>query len=373
MLRKRRLTITPFGENHMTGRARPIRIVMVHQQTLGLRHDCIVLRNALRSTIPDVELFSVEPPGKTNHDYETPIEVPDELYRLLPFDVVFLFEHLLLNPPFMDPAFAHKRVFIPNIEWLTALDEQAIKNATIDAVLHKNELSASIFERIPGTDRIPLRTTIGWSSVDIGATFAQDLQGRDFNSFLHLRGVSIQKQTDVVIETWLQNPEFPRLTVVATMRDDFSVPVPLRAADNIEIRIGRLPTAELRSLQFKCGIHVCPSLSEGFGHSLNEARSCGSVLITTNGPPMRDFVVHGISGMHVPVRGANIGEFRKSISFRVCAEDLASTVRQVLKMPPDERRKIGCSAREHFLKDRAAFEAAIAELFGTSGPLALRP
>jgi hypothetical protein len=351
----------------MTTCLKPPRILMVHQSTLGLRHDSIVLAKALRAALPDLDVFSLEVPAPMNGNYRTPFEMPEWLASLIPFDIVFFIEHLLMNHPLSDPAFCRRRVFVPNIEWLTILDERAITQSVVDAVLYKNPTTACIFEQLPGALDIPIRVVTGWTSIDLASGASAGNNGRDFTSFLHVRGESIQKQTEIVIETWLRNPTFPKLTVIATMRDNFAVPVPLHAANNVELRISRLETRELRELQRQHGLHVCPSLAEGFGHSLNEARSCASMLITTGGPPMQDFVMPGVSGMLVPVRPENVGQFRRSASYRICSEDLASTIREVLEFSLEKRREMGLAARKQFLVERDAFEASIAKLFGLDG------
>src|SRR6185437_13705745 len=118
-------------------------------------------------------------------------------------------------------------------------------------------------------------------------------------------GVSAQKQTPIVVETWLANRHFPKLTVVAWARESLAVPVPLVAAPNVTILLQRLPSDELRKLQHRHVLHVCPSEAEGFGHALNEARACSSLLITTAAPPMNDLVDDGVTGLAVPVRPEN--------------------------------------------------------------------
>jgi glycosyltransferase involved in cell wall biosynthesis len=132
-----------------------------------------------------------------------------------------------------------------------------------------------------------------------------------------------------------------------------------------------LPTTELRALQRRHGLHVCPSEAERFGHSLNEALACGALLVTTDGPPMRDFVVPRETGFLVPVRDENIGRFNSSTSFRVTPEDIALTVRQVLDLPVEQRRCMGVAGRERFLATRKTFESNIGTLVGPAGRLAL--
>ena len=43
-------------------------------------------------------------------------------------------------------------------------------------------------------------------------------------------------------------------------------------------------------LQATHGIHVCPSESEGYGHTIAEGMALGAVVVTTNTPPIDELV-----------------------------------------------------------------------------------
>lgn len=346
------------------------RIVLVHQPTLGLRHDAKVLAKALTPVFADAEFYSLEIPYTESRDRDRSFEVPDWLREKMPYTFAFFFEHLAPVKLLSDPQFSERRIFIPNVEWLLRRDEREMVRCHLDAILYKNAQSAAIIEELPCTRAIPVRTVSGWTSLDIADPCGTERPSEEFERFIHVRGVSVQKQTDIVIETWLQNPDFPSLTVLANTRDEFSVSVPLRAAPNLEIILQRLDTSRFRNLQRHHGVHIAPSSAEGFGHSLNEARACGALLITTDGPPMADFVSVGTSGFLVPVRPEDIRPHRRSHAYPVRPAELAATVRKVLAMPLEERRRMGASARELYCRDRRAFERTISTLFGPGGVLA---
>ena len=51
----------------------------------------------------------------------------------------------------------------------------------------------------------------------------------------------------------------------------------------------------------RAGVYVCPSSTEGYGHYLNEGRSAGGIIITTDAAPMNELVSNGDNGLLVKV------------------------------------------------------------------------
>jgi glycosyltransferase involved in cell wall biosynthesis len=56
---------------------------------------------------------------------------------------------------------------------------------------------------------------------------------------------------------------------------------------------GRRSGKFVRGLVAEHGVHLCPSLREGFGHYINEARAASAVVVTTDYGPMNEYVQDG--------------------------------------------------------------------------------
>jgi glycosyltransferase involved in cell wall biosynthesis len=333
------------------------RILIVHHQTLGLTHDALVLSRALEKALFAPTIRSLVIPGNLVVDYEKPLDIPGALNDLAPFDYMFLLEHAHANPPLMNANFARRVIYIPNIEWLNDLDKAVLGTGAIDMVMLKNRFSFDAFFSAPVAGMVRRIELTGWTSEDVAdAHFC--LGEKDYGQFLHVRGVSMQKQTEIVMEAWASHPEFPPLTVVLRFFGGFELSQPLRYANNVSIHLRNMPELELRRMQNRIGLHLSPSNREGFGHSLNEARACSSVLVTTDGPPMNELVSHGENGLLVsPSKITRVGY---SSHFDITSEGLAEQVDALLSMSAHRRRDMGRLSRKKYLIDRDAFHRNVA-------------
>jgi Glycosyl transferases group 1 len=355
VMHNRRHAAHPVVPRVMAGKV--ISCAVVFCRSPGMAIDAAVLRAAIRAFRPDARVVSFELHPRFTKDYATPADIRADLPVSLPFDFVFLLEHAHANPPFLDPAFGRRVVYVPNVEWISPADEKVIAAGAIDTVLLKTRYSAQVFSGLACARNIASRQRFtGWTSVDVGVPGSGE---RSWGRCLHVCGKSPQKNADAVVAAWLSNPDFPRATVVATAQAGLELSMPLHASANLTLLLHLLPEAELRALQRQCGIHVCPSFAEGFGHSLNEARAAGAVLITTGGPPMDEMVDDGVSGILVPVRPENRQPYHLSTAYRVTADDLAASIRRALALSEEARQAIGLAARARFERERAQFHAQI--------------
>ena len=328
------------------------RALIVHRPTTGLRQDRTTLADALRHIDRAIQVFFLEISVVGHTDYSTPVDVSSVQFAA-PFDCVFLLEDAQSNPPLTHPGFARRVVYVPNIEWILPLDEASLAGR-VDAILLKNEFS---LQRMQGTSLAPHAAkarVVGWSSPEPMAGLLPE--PRHFRGFLHVNGTSLQKQTATVIETWRRNPGFPELTVVQRiLPDPTAFTRPLNIAGNIVLHGSHLASPALDRLQHENGVHVCPSAAEGFGHTLNEARARGRVLVTTDAPPMRDMVVAGTTGFLVACKAEAVRPFHQSLAYPIDCEQLAAAIRSVLRHRPEDLLQMGRLARAAYLRDREAF------------------
>ncbi|KAI9985710.1 hypothetical protein PInf_005112 [Phytophthora infestans] len=114
-------------------------------------------------------------------------------------------------------------------------------------------------------------------------------------TFLHTAGTSIQKGTRQVLDCWLTRPDFPRLELHMA-QDLFDGAFKTRYARridksrNVALHTGRLEPAEFGRLITDAAYFMCPSLQEGYGHYINQARSSRALIFTTDIPPMNELI-----------------------------------------------------------------------------------
>lgn len=173
---------------------------------------------------------------------------------------------------------------------------------------------------------------------------------KDYKSFFHLAGPSAQKGTIPLLNIWVNNPQLPTLVAIYHYkRLKFNAP-------NLQLLTDRVETPVLRRLQNYCGIHICASETEGFGHSMMESLSTGAVIVTTNAPPMNEFT----SDFLVPYQ--HTSRRYLATNYYVNQNALEETIKKIMNMPPEELEAIGKKNREAYLEKTRQFKTNLQAL-----------
>ena len=169
---------------------------------------------------------------------------------------------------------AKKNLLIPNQERFPERHVDRLQN--IDHILCKSNHAQEIFSKLGANSQY-----IGFTSKNINL----ENTAPEYGKFFHLAGRSTLKGTETILKLWSKHPEWPELTIVQH-KDNAPENVP----NNVRLIAEYLPYEELIELANTHGIHLCPSQSEGWGHYIVEAMSCGAIVVTTDAPPMNELV-----------------------------------------------------------------------------------
>lgn len=235
---------------------------------------------------------------------------------------------------------AHKNVLLPNPEWF---ELRWIERAHIryDRIFAKTDRTATIFEMLGFGEKI---YKTGFTSQD---RYIPNVERQ--RTFLHLAGNSGLKNTAIVVETWLNHPNWPTLYVY-TSNKELNHLKQFAGAPNVVFHFGHVNEEEIITAQNRHLFVVQPSASEGFGHCIAEPLSTGAIVITSDAPPMNEFA----PTVKVPVTIR--GKHNLDLVYTPTVEGLSKTIENVLAMSPEEIKALSNKGREWWMANKVQFE-----------------
>jgi glycosyltransferase involved in cell wall biosynthesis len=255
-----------------------------------------------------------------------------------------------------------RNAWLPNAEQVTKLQDQYFWKA--DLILAKTMHSYYVLRKYALEKKIPVQIRHAAHSTP-DPLFQMQIrnQTRNYNSFYHGQGLSGLKGTAQLMECWVQHSEWPTLTIVRQQKLEPYDELMKGIVSNIAIYNQELSIANVRDLQFLSGIHMCPSIREGFGHYINEARALGAVIITNDFGPMNEFVTQD-SGILIETTDINRdkGQLLYPVEVSNNPEFICAAVEKALRLPEEKLISMSLEARRLYLDDYQKMKVSMAAL-----------
>lgn len=240
--------------------------------------------------------------------------------------------------------------FIPNPEWYVQ-DIQLLDNVKL--ILCRTREAERVFREMNKPTYY-----LGFTSPDC---YQEEIQ-KNYRQLVHLAGGSNLKGTEIVKSVWLTSKNLPLLTVV-----NFFTPfIPKNlSSSSLKWISTRLPEEEFRKLQNQYGVHLCTSETEGFGHYISEAMSTQAVVVTTDAPPMNEF----IQDPRCLVPYVQTSTLNLATAYQIDPQQLQTKIEYLLSLSTAELKAIGEQNRSVYLQKQQEFYERLEELIWIALPL----
>ena len=183
----------------------------------------------------------------------------------------------VVNPAMF--TFARVNIWVPNPEW--TYQTWFPYAGMVDQIWVKTQEAVGLFEAIPGCAPVHY---VGWTSID-----KKYNPEKNFSKGIVTVGKNIWRHPKPLVQAYMRiqqkNPALyaalPSLTIVHAPAHVKVAPMPESVADKLTLVSEVLTENEYDALLRECGLAVCLSVAEGFGHAVNEAMSTGCTLLLT--------------------------------------------------------------------------------------------
>lgn len=225
---------------------------------------------------------------------------------------------------------------------------------------------------------------------------------KDEKLIVHLAGTSFMKGTRIMLESWFKyggNHLDVRLFIIRRPCEYDKYPedlkywhslLPIKSIfeidgyvieverkDNVFLTRSYLNNNILNHLIMRASIHLCPSLMEGWGHIINQGRMAGSIVITTDSPPMNELIQNGKNGITIPIdqkksykmemlnpiyKKYYVYPIKNMPIYLIDKYSMMSAVRYAITLSSEKREQLGKNAFKSYLEDTKFFIEKIQEL-----------
>ena len=307
-----------------------VNIISNFQANTGLSQDSNILRGILTAVYGDkVQIF----------------RVPYVFPQCSEADVNIFLE--VVNPSLF--SYARKNIWIPNQEWtykgwipyITMFDEIWVK--TTEARRCFNEASnykANI-------------KYIGWTSIDKG--WNPDTIKKDYSKAIVPVGKNIFRNPKPIFQAYLRlkntdsktYSDLPILHVVYSS-SNIEITVPSEISDKVVLKGEVLKQDDYDELLKECGLCICTSAAEGFGHAVVEAMTVGcNLLLSPIDPFVTDIVGSLQSGVYY---GKTLQTVNQTECIGVLVDTTVSSIMEALtlyiKTPTTEKKESSAFIRD---------------------------
>ena len=180
---------------------------------------------------------------------------------------------------------------------------------------------------------------------------------KNFKMFLHSAGKSPFKNTSEIVKTWMNN-NFPPIYITcydSCLRnfkkyEHYDKNKRYYESKNIFFINNKIDDEKLITLKNTCGIHICPSYKEGYGHYINEARQTKSVCVTIDGSPFNE-LINDDNGYLIDYSEKRINKTNFSNSYLFDINALANVIKEILNTDDNILIQKGINAYNDYLND----------------------
>lgn len=300
-----------------------VRINIIYSNNgVGLSRDAIILANALSNY--DVKLVDANKMSFNKVDVNLILET----LNFNSYNIKKLKNYAKLN------------YLIPNQEWF--FKEWIPDLQFIDKVLCKTKDAVNIFSSLGCNCEY-----ISFTSDDRYMKTEKCLE------FFHGAGQSNTKGTDSIVNTWNCMSKKPKLTVCKYNRI-------YPQSYGITFFNNRIDDIVFKEMQNKYVFHLCPSSCEGFGHYINEAKSCGNIVLTLDAPPMNELVTNEFG---VLAKYDSISTHHLAKSYSISTKLLCEGIETLINLNSNTIKRMMKTSRESFLSNDKFFKEKINNIF----------